>query len=548
MPGAGESGGSRSTVAPLTDGLAPDLALTLRSIVESAAEQVSAQFAILIATIPGEHVSTFVTFGFPEETGRTREHRALDSIDDLPELTVPSRTEDLDRYRVAHGLPPRSSGLTNLISAPILLDEQLLGCLYLANKRGPYAFTVEDEEPVLAMASAAAAAIENARLFYVEQRRQQWLEAALEMTRVLLSDVGRIQAARIAVRLLREVAAADYAAFVLLDDAYQGGAIAFEAVDGLDMGHLAGTPGRLQGIAARVAATGEIVVSPRITEEGDFDPPAPVARALAVLGPGMYLPLAAAGRVFGVLVIGWRRGASDDHVAPTEVRLVEMIAGQVALALQEVQARSLVMEDRDRIAHDLREVTVGRLFAVDAHLLGTVAMISERDARDRVNDAIDELRETNQQLRSAISTLDQAETSEPRPASDLMIDEIDAARTTFGFTPRLVVHGSLDRDLPPYLGRELAGGLREALVYAASHEAPSSVEVDVTVTAGQVIVVVSDDGRQPEQQPTGGALGQLRARSERLGGSCGVRLSEPSGTTVVEWKVPLTIQPDTGSR
>lgn len=545
--GAREFGGTRSTVAPLTGGLAPDLALTLRSIVESAAEQVSAQFAILIANIPGDNVSRFVTFGFPEDRDMTYERRALDGLDDLLELNSPARIDDLIRYRVAHGLPPRSSVLTSLICAPVHLDEQLYGHLYLANKRGSGAFTADDEEPVFAMAAAAAAAIENARLFNVEQRRQQWLEAALEMTRVLLSDAERSEAARVAVRLLRDVAAADYTALVLLDDAYPGGAIAFEAVEGLDMGHLAGTPGRLQGIAAQVAATGEGVVSARITKEPAFDPPVPVAEALSVLGPGMYLPLAAAGRVFGVLVVGWRRGASAEHVAPTEVWLVEMIAGQVALALQQIQARSLVVEDRDRIAHDLREVTVGRIFAVDAHLLSTVAMISEPDARDRVNEAINELRDTNLQLRSAISTLDQAETSEPRSASGLMLDEIDAARTTLGLTPRLVIHGPLDRDLPPYLRRELAGGLREALANAASREAQSSVEVDVNVTASEVTVRVSDDGQPLEQQPIGGALSQLRARSERLGGSCGVRL-EPPGTTVVEWMVPLTIQREDVSR
>lgn len=82
-----------------------------------------------------------------------------------------------------------------------------------------------------------------------------------------------------------------------------------------------------------------------------------------------------------------------------------MIAGQVALALQQLQAREMVTEDRDRIAHDLDDTTVARLVAVNAHLADTVEMISEPGARDRVYEAIDGLHETNRQLRTAITML-----------------------------------------------------------------------------------------------------------------------------------------------
>ncbi|GAA4993164.1 GAF domain-containing protein [Actinopolymorpha pittospori] len=401
-----EAGGSRPTAGPPSDEPAPDLIITLRAIVRSAAEQVSGHYAVLAADIPGDGGMYLVTCGLPEEAD-PHEWCALEGTGDILDSTEVFRVDDLAQLRARHGLPPLASALTTLIGAPIRLDEQLYGYLYVANKRCSGTFTSEDEEPVLAMATAAAAAIENARLLNLEHRRQQWLEASLEMTRVLLSDDERSRASRVAVRLLQDVTAADFAALVLVVDntSTSEGAIAIDAVSGIDAGRLLGASERLQGLSARVAATGERVISPNITEEPGFDPPAGAVKAMSMLGPAMYLPLTAAGEVLGLLIIGWLRGASSDHVAPTEVGLAEMIAGQVALALHQLQAREMVTDDRDRIAHDLDETTVGRLVAVDAHLADTVKMISEPGARDRVNAAIDGLHEANQQLRAAITTL-----------------------------------------------------------------------------------------------------------------------------------------------
>ena len=366
----------------------------------------SGHYAVLAAEIPGHGGVCFVTCGLPDDAD-PHEWPALEGTGDLLDPAAVFRVDDLAELHARHGLPPLASALTTLIGAPIRLDEQLYGYLYVANKRCSGTFTSEDEEPVAAMAAAAAAAIENARLLSLERRRQQWMEASLEMTRVLLSDDERSRASRVAVRLIQDVTAADFAALVLVVDNTRSseGAIAIDAVSGIDAGRLLGASERLQGLSARVAATGERVISPNISEEPGYDPPAGAVKAMSSLGPAMYLPLAAAGEVLGLLIIGWRRGASPEHVAPTEVGLAEMIAGQVALALHQLQAREMVTDDRVRIAHDLDETTVARLVAVDAHLADTVKMISEPSARDRVNEAIDGLHEANQQLRAAITTL-----------------------------------------------------------------------------------------------------------------------------------------------
>ncbi|MGW5360973.1 GAF domain-containing protein [Actinopolymorpha pittospori] len=407
-PGAS---GRQTLAGPLRGDPPPELVLALRSIGRSAAEQVSARYAVLVASIPGDTATKAVTYGFPEDA-EPSQWWALEETCELLDRPDVVRVDDLAQLRAEHGLPPLSCPLTAAIGSRIHLDEQLYGYLYVAREAGSDPFTGEDEAPVAAMAAAAAAAIENARLLSLEQRRQRWMEASLEMTRVMFSDAG--QASDVAVRRIQEITGADFASLVRITG---DGVVAIEAVAGADVGRYLGSSAPLQGLSAKVAATGLPVVSQRITEEPGFDPPLGVDTTMSHLGPAMYLPLAVAGEVVGLVVIGWRRGASLDHVAPAEVQLAQMVAGQVALALQQLQAREMVAMDRDRIAHDLDEKIAARLAAVDAHLADTLAMIDEPGARDRVSEAIHGVHDANQRLRAAITVLQRRSASE-RPHRD----------------------------------------------------------------------------------------------------------------------------------
>jgi signal transduction histidine kinase len=519
---------------------APDFIDSIKRIAGSAARLVEAQYAILSASNRDEGCFLLISSGFSNDLDKVEHSGLADITERLRATHEVLRIPDLAEYRLAEGFPFRRTALTSLIGVPIRVDDQIFSQLYLGNKKGGAAFTAADEETAVALAASAGAAMENAHLFVQERRRHRWLESALETTRLLLGQVDRDTALQLVAERLREVSRADGTAIVLVSPESSEGVVIFAAADGYGGENLINTPVPMQGLTARVISTGQRIISENVTGEQGYDPPPEVLDLQANLGSGMYIPLTVAGKVLGVLVVGWRRGAPGDHISAQEVELVEMFAGQAALALQQAQARQLVLEDRDRIANDLRDVAVDRLFAIGSRLHGTTGLVARTEVERRMNDAIDELDETSQQIRSAIFALRHDDSNVQRTASSQVLDEIDAAKATLGFTPRLVVHGSVDRYLPPHVQRELVRAVRETLTNAASHTGPTRVEVEVRVGTDELSLTVTDDGSLSEREPFHGALTQLRARAKRLGGDCAVRAGEHRGT-LVEWHLPLTV-------
>jgi signal transduction histidine kinase len=335
-----------------------------------------------------------------------------------------------------------------------------------------------------------------------QERREQWLGAALKMSQLLLGDVDRQEALRIVIAELRTVSGADGAAIILADSAYPEGTGVFAAVEGLGLEPLRGTAIPLQGLAASALSSGRAIVSEDMTFEDD---PAPaVAEAQSSLGLGMYLPLVAAGQVLGLLVAGWRRGSVDERVAADEVALVEMFAGHAALAVRQARTRRWVLADRERIAAGLREQAIGRIFALGTRLHSVLGRADREpgDVRRKLYDAVCELDETNRQIRSAVFALDPAWSSGQKVLTDRLLDEIDAARGVLGFTPRLAIRGLVDHTLPPHLEDGLLRGVREALTDAASHTGLSEVEVEVGVTQDELVLTVIDDGSPGDRPAT----------------------------------------------
>ena len=339
---------------------------------------------------------------------------------------------------------------------------------------------------------------------------------------------------------LAEVSAADYVAIGLAHSAYPEGTALFEAVTGLGIDHISGRPSSKQGLTAQVMDTGVPVVSRNITEVEGYNPPPEVTKAMSVLGLGMYLPLKAGGKVCGVLVAGWRRGSPREDLAAEDVPMMEMFAGQAALALQQLQARLMVEADRDRIAKELSVAVINRLFAIGTHLHGAVGLIQIQPAQAQqlMDEAIEGLDETIQQIRTATFELHPDRAPQQRSVSDRLLEELDAASATLGFTPCLVVEGLVDRTLPERHQRELVRAVYEALSNAATHTNLSQAEVVVRVTGSQVTLTVTDNGQVDARQPLEGVLGQLRTGAEQLGGTCRVRAGESTGT-VTCWEVPL---------
>jgi len=208
---------------------------------------------------------------------------------------------------------------------------------------------------------------------------------------------------------------------------------------------------------------------------------------------------------------------------------------QLQRAAQEVR----VLEDRDRIARDLHDTVIQRLFAAGMSLQAAASMVEAPDVSRRLDGVVDELDETIRELRTAIYELNQRTTDVDALPQRIMRVVADAP---LGDTDPVVrLEGRLDA-VPSEHGEQLLSALREALSNVARHARAATVEV--TVDAGdELVLLVCDDGVGiPTDVEPGNGLANLDARASRLGGTFSV-LAASGGGTALEWRVPTRGRP-----
>ena len=205
-----------------------------------------------------------------------------------------------------------------------------------------------------------------------------------------------------------------------------------------------------------------------------------------------------------------------------------------------VQELALV-EDRERIARDLHDTVVQRLFATGLSLQGAAALIraDPEAAVRRVEDAVDDLDVTVKHIRSAIFGLEPRTDRSPGGVRSRVLGLVREAGPTLGLEPSVLFEGPVDSATPEPVATDLLATLREALSNVARHAGASHVEVVVTIDGAELVVRVTDDGVGPPApgKPRGHGLDNMQARAERRGGSLALRQAASRGT-VVEWRVP----------
>jgi signal transduction histidine kinase len=261
-------------------------------------------------------------------------------------------------------------------------------------------------------------------------------------------------------------------------------------------------------------------------------------RELLRLGQAVAAPLGSSEGTLGVLVVGVA-GDIDLRYLEEDVQLVGTFAAQAALALeraraQAVQAQLAVFEDRDRIARDLHDLVIQRLYAAGLRLQGTLRLISEPQASTRVLAAIDDLDATIREIRSTIFELHER-TGEKTLTAELR-SVLQEAESSFGLTPQWTVEGPVERAIPELVRPHLVATLREALANAGRHS--GATQVNVRLDVGRAVTLeVTDNGRGiPPGVPESG-LRNLRDRAESLGGELEVLPEQPTGTRL-RWWVP----------
>jgi signal transduction histidine kinase len=255
-------------------------------------------------------------------------------------------------------------------------------------------------------------------------------------------------------------------------------------------------------------------------------------------GPALAAPLAGSDTLHGVLIVAQDAGnvarESDDAA------LLSTFAGQAALALERARAQDereqlVVLEDRERIARDLHDVVIQRLFATGMQLQAIAPHTLRPEAAKRVSAAVDDLDATIRDIRRSIFEL-----RAPVGVSlrSQLGEAIDAAADALGFRPFLDVSGPVDSAVPDDIAPEILAVLREALSNAARHAGASTVRVSVRVADGQLTVCVEDDGVGIDPSRARSGLVNMGERAHDLGGTFEVGPGETGGTVVV-WQVPL---------
>lgn len=482
-----------------------DLPVVLRQIVGSARELVNAQYGALGVLGPAGALSQFITLGMDPETVAEigAPPRGLGVLGLLVREPRSIRLADLGAHESSHGFPEGHPPMRTFLGVPIRIRDEVFGNLYLTEKRDGQPFSSEDEELVGALAATAAVAIANARLFAEISRRQRWQQATTDITTALLSGTGPRQV----VRMIAERAS------ILLD------------ADDARM--VAERSARNHGPASGTDA-----------ESG------------GAVGPTLSVPLGTGKEQRGRLVVTRRPGREpfDD-----EDRLMATgFAEQAALALKMAGARAdservRVLEERERIARDMHDHVIGRLFGAGLSVQSLSRWVDDPQGQQRLAEHVDELDAVIRDIRTSIYALHRGAEDAWTPQARVQ-QVISESTGHLGFDPELVVEDPLDVSLSQTVVENLLAVLREALTNIARHA--QATRVEISVSAGETVELrIVDNGRgiSAEQQQTtvrpdgGHGLRNMAHRATALGGSLSVTGASGVGTSLV-WRVPR--QPD----
>jgi signal transduction histidine kinase len=493
---------ARALLAAFTD-ISSDLDTrsVLHRIVESACELTGARRAALAVMGRDDSVSDVVV--------HAPDAKAADALAAL----VRSPAQDSG---AADGAP---------LVVPIRLRGADFGRLHLVDKADG-AFDGHDGLLVQSLAGVAGIVIENARAYGLSERRRRWLEMYGDLSERLAPPItGEDAMGRIA-EALAEASGAVSAAVVQVTES---DAPAPAAVAGARLDLTADENAQLVSKVHEALVTGDVVETTLGTDQV-----AVIAPLRAHLSDPKLLVL-----------VHDRQGRPD----PLEEReLLTSFADQAALALDRAQALAdreemAVISDRDRIARELHDVVIQRLFATGLHMQSARSAADTPDLKERIDTCVRDLDQTIRDIRATIFQL------QNRPQSSLRSEVRDVIRDMIprlGFAPSVHTQGPVDQAVDPKVQQQLVAVLREALTNVAQHADAGSAQVDLQVTPTHLRLRVTDNGKGlPEDRVENGLRG-VRRRALLLGGSLDLWPNDPSGTVFV-WAVPYGEDGSTGA-
>lgn len=525
-----------------TRAISADLSLPvlLRRIAEAACELVGARYGALGVIGTDNQLAEFITVGIDDKAAARigKLPRGAGILGLLISDPRPLRLAELGNHLRSVGFPTSHPPMHSFLGVPIRVGDRVFGNVYLTEKIDGTTFTAEDEELLSALASAAGVAIDNARLFQSAQRRHHWLEVSAEIVGELLAG-GTDPLLLIAARA-RQVADADLAAW-LVPAPNEPCSLLVAAADGVGAAKLHGSlVPRASTLAGRALAENRDLV----LDDALASDLAPRSAGLP-LGPAIVVRVRAAGNSQpGVLWLS--RGSGARRFDADEREMVAGFAGHAGIALelahaQEARRQLLLLEDHERIARDLHDLVIQRLFATGLGMNSLAARTREPTTRDRLGEFADELDGTVRAIRQTIFQLQQA--SDGTALRGQVLRAVEDLTPALGFSPDLRLDGPLDTVVDAESAEHATAVVREALTNVIRHAQATAVQVSVCLAEqGDLTVSVIDNGIGLGDVECTSGLANMRSRADLLGGTCAVTspVSADGRGTRLRWAVPLT--------
>lgn len=513
---------------------------TLHRIISAALTLTGARYGAIGVWGSDGLLTSFVHDGMDEHTVERIGHLPVGKgiLGALRERTDLLRLDDLTSHQASAGFPHGHPPMRAFLGIPIRIRDRAFGSLYIADDRAQRTFTESDEVTARALASVAAVAIDNAQLYDATRMAALWTTASREITAAILSEgQPALRPLRLIAERVCELTEAEQAIVLFPEDADQSGddvnTLVVSAAVGRYADEVLGQRVPVDGsTSGAVFRSGE----PLITET--FRKP---IQAFTDIGerPAIVAPLSAEGHSLGVLLVA--RHVDAPQFTTDYLELVGDFAGHAAIALTIARARQYTAElallgDRERIAHDLHDQVIQRVFAVGLDLQGLIARLKDPALAQRLSRSVDELQAVITEIRSTIFNLQHPVDSTGALAGRIhtVFDQLTSGREV---TATLNLSGPLSI-VTPELAAHAEAVVTEALSNAVRHSGADEITVSVTV-GDDLSIVVTDDGHGiPADNRRSSGLRNLARRAESAGGVFQVTDAESGGTRLI-WRAPL---------
>lgn len=516
--------------AVLVVGSGLDLDLTLQRIIIAATTVLNCRYGALGVRAPSGGLSEFVYEGIDEPLRQTmghfpEGHGVLGVLMNDPKTL---RVSHLGNHSESVGFPANHPPMDSFLGAPIMMRGEVFGSIYLTEKRGAAEFTEEDEVILEALAIAAGIAVDNARLFEQSRTRERWLTAMSAIRTRLLAGDSLEDGLQLLATQVRDLTGVDDVLVLICEDGYA-------------QVHTAASSrptSRGIRIPADIPPFNLIRQSRKAETFTEFGL---LAELVPSAGSTVLAPMTVASGVVGALLLA--SDSANKHWDSDELTQIESMAelGSVAIEFSEKQRgqRLLsVLADRDRIARDLHDNVIQRLFASGMSLQSTLPDSYLPDsARAIVTRSLEQLDQTVREIRTTIFDLQTPATADSTSLRRRLLDVIGDATAQSAVTPSVQFSGAIDALVKPGIHPHAEAVLREGLSNVLRHADADTITISVTADL-EFAIVIDDDGNGIPDGVHRSGLHNLERRADHCGGTCTISNREPQGTRLM-WRVPL---------